>query len=84
MPKEKETINKAEFFLENGNHILFYHSADVMNLINEYESSVKSNDFFFIGNWDGYVKELYYNGKRIDEINFSFPTSKVDLHKFEG
>ena len=81
--KVKKT-HKAEFHLENGNHIVFYHNADVMDIINEYEEAVKSNGFFFIGNWGDKVRELYYNGRMIKESNFSFPTSKVDLHKFEG
>ncbi len=76
-------MRKAEFYLENGNHIVFYHTADVMDMIEEYEKAVKNNWHFFIANWNKYIKELYYNEKLLSETNFSFPTSKVDLHKFE-
>jgi len=79
-----KNTNKAEFYLENGNHILFYHTANVMDMIKGYEHAVKKSMHFFIGNWDEYIEELYYNGKRIKDTNFSFPTTKVDLHKFEG
>jgi hypothetical protein len=76
--------NKAEFYLENGNHIVFWHTADTMNLIEEYEADVKNGRHFFIGNWEGQIEELWYNGRKLDATNFSLPTTKVDLHKFEG
>lgn len=72
----------AEFYLENGNHIKFYHNADVMNMIEEYEKAEKFNSSFFIGNWGEQVKELYYNGKLLSDTDFNFLPSKVDLYKF--
>lgn len=76
--------NLAEFYLENGNHIKFYHTADVMSLIEDYEACLKNDGIFFISNWGEDIEELYYNGRLLDKTNFGFPVSKVDLHKFEG
>jgi len=76
-------MSLAEFYLENGNHIKIYHNADVMGMIDEYEYAFKNDGFFFLSNWGEHIKELYYNGRRIDDTNFSFPVRKIDLHKFE-
>lgn len=55
-----------------------------MSMIEEYENCVEKNCHFFIGNWVDNILELWYNDRMLDSVNFSFPVSKVDLHKFEG
>jgi hypothetical protein len=84
MKMKKENF-RAEFYLSNGNHIVFYHCyEDIVEMIQEFENAVKEKESYCLSNYSEFIDELYYNGRIINDVNFSFYAPNVDLYKFEG